>query len=187
MSDAQGLDLPMSDEAIREGSGKTWNEWVAVLDEWDASSKSHTEIARYIAGLGVDGWWAQGVTVGYERIKGLRQAGQQRDGSFQGSASKTVPVSIDRLFEAFVNDEARDAWLEPGTLTLRTAQPGKSARFDSDEGIVAMWFTDKGGNKSSVQLQVEKLPSKEAVDDFKALWKARLTDLAKWLQHPADS
>ncbi len=187
MTDARGAELPMSDEAIREGSGKTWDEWVAVLDEWGAASKSHAEIARYVGGLGVAGWWAQGVTVGYERIKGLRQAGQQRDGSYQGSASKTVAVSIDRLFEAFVNDAARDAWLEPGTLTLRTSRPGKSARFDSDEGIVAAWFTAKGNDKSSVQVQVEKLPSKEAADEFKSLWKARLADLASSLRGSKDS
>lgn len=168
----------MSDDAIREGSGRSWDEWVAVLDAWGAASKSHAEIARYVAGLGVDGWWAQGVTVGYERIKGLRRAGQQRDGSYQGSASKTVPVSIERLFEAFVDDAARDRWFEPGTLTLRTSQPGKSARFDSDEGIVAAWFTARGDDKASVQVQVEKLPSKEAADAFKALWKMRLADLA---------
>ncbi len=179
MTNGRGAELPMSDEAIREGSGRTWDEWVAVLDAWDAASKSHTEIARYIAGLGVDGWWAQGVTVGYERIKGLRQAGQQRDGSYQGSASKTVPVPVERLFEAFVDDAARNAWLEPGTLTLRTSQAGKSARFDSAEGIVAAWFSAKGDAKASVQVQVEKLPSKEAADECKALWKARLADLAK--------
>lgn len=182
MNEARETALPMSDEAIREGSGKTWDEWVAALDEWDAASKSHTEIARYVAGLGVDGWWAQGVTVGYERIKGLRRAGQQRDGSYRGSASKTAPISIERLYEAFVDDPARDSWLEPGTLALRTSRPGKSARFDSDEGIVAVWFTAKGDEKSSVQLQVEKLLSKEAADEFKALWKARLADLVDSLR-----
>jgi hypothetical protein len=172
----------MTDEAIREGSGRSWGEWVAVLDEWDAASRSHTEIARHVAGLGVDGWWAQGVTVGYERIKGLRQAGQQRDGSFQGSVSKTMPMSIDRLFEAFVDDTTRDAWLGAGTLTLRTSLSGKSARFDSAEGIVAMWFTAKGDDKASVQVQVEKLSSKEAVAEFKALWKGRLANLANSLR-----
>ncbi len=62
----------LSDEAIRQGSGKTWAEWVEILDTWGAADKQHKEIARYVSDLGVDGWWAQGVTVGYERIKELR-------------------------------------------------------------------------------------------------------------------
>lgn len=173
----------LGDEAIAKGSGKNWAEWVEILDDWGAADKSHTDIARHVHELGVDDWWAQSVTVGYERIKGLRATGQQRDGSFEGSASKTFAVSVDRLAAAWTDDADREAWLTPGTLTLCTAQEGKSARFDvADEGgILAMYFTDKGPDKSSVQLQVVNLASKEAADAFRETWKARLADLAKHL------
>ena len=54
-----------------KGTGKGWDDWFRVLDGWDATSRSHTEIARYVNGEhGVDGWWAQSVTVGYERARG---------------------------------------------------------------------------------------------------------------------
>jgi hypothetical protein len=54
----------MSDEAIKKGSGKSWDEWFALLDAWGAMEKTHTEIARHISEeLEVDGRWAQGVTV----------------------------------------------------------------------------------------------------------------------------
>ena len=43
---------------------------------------SHTEIAAMVNKTWkVDGWWSQTVTVGYERIKGLRARGQRRDGT----------------------------------------------------------------------------------------------------------
>jgi hypothetical protein len=47
----------MSDAAIYRGSGRTWDEWFAILDVWDATTKGHTAIARYVSvDLGVDGW-----------------------------------------------------------------------------------------------------------------------------------
>lgn len=174
----------MNDDAIRKGSGKTWAEWVEVLDAWGAVEKPHKDIARYVAGLGVDGWWAQGVTVGYERIKGLRVKGQVAGGVFAGSASKTFPVEIEQLSAAWTDEVERDQWLAPGTLKLRTAQEGRSARFDlmDGSGILALWFTDKGEGKSSLQVQNEKLPSPEAATAFRDTWKAHLANLDKHLK-----
>ncbi len=173
-----------NDEVIENGSGKNWADWGNILDDWGAAEKSHTEIARHVARLGVDDWWAQSVTVGYERIKGLRAAGQGRDGLFEGSASKTFAVGADRLSAAWIEESERDTWLTPGTLTLRTVQEGKSARFDivNENGILALYFTVKGTNKSTVQLQLDKLPSKEAAVEFRAIWKGRLADLARHLE-----
>lgn len=39
----------MSDEAILRGSGKTWNEWFALLDTWGGTERTHPDIARYVA------------------------------------------------------------------------------------------------------------------------------------------
>jgi hypothetical protein len=169
-TDTRAIDRNMSDEAIRRGSGKTWDEWFAILDAWGATERTHTEIARYIhEEHGVDGWWAQGVTVGYERARGMRDLGQRPDGSFEASASKTFPVPIAILFAAWTDEAQRDRWLTPGTLTLRTATDNRSARFDDIEygGIIALWFTDKGPEKSSVAIQVDKLPSQDAVAERK--------------------
>lgn len=175
----------MSDEAIREKTGKTWTEWKETLDGWGAADKSHTDIARYVnETLGIDGWWAQGVTVGYERMIGRRTVGERTDGTFSTSASKTVSAGIDTHFAAWVDERQRDRWLAPGTLTLRTAQDGKSARFDDNDfgGIISLHFTDKGEGKSSVSMQIEKLPAREFIDERKATWKTRLNDLAVFLK-----
>lgn len=173
----------LSDDAIRKGSGKTWDEWVEILDAWGAAEKPHKDIAAYVCGLGVDGWWAQGVTVGYERIKGLRMHGQRRDGHFEGSVSKTFAVPVARLSTAWTDESERKRWLEPGMLSMRTAQDHHSARFDlADGGILALWFTDKGSDKSSVALTCDKLPSKAAVDQFRDTWKAHMANLGRHLK-----
>ena len=45
----------------------------------------HKEIARYVREkFAVSGWWAQTITVGYERIRGLREKGQRRSGGYHG-------------------------------------------------------------------------------------------------------
>lgn len=172
----------MSDEAVKKGSGKTWPEWVEILDAWGAAERTHKEIAQHVHDLGVGDWWAQGVTVGYERIKGLRAYGQASSGKFQGSASKTFPVSVDVLFAAWVEDSERARWLAARTLVIRTSRPGSSARFDiAGGGVLAASFVDKGSGKSSVQVQNDNLDSREAALAFRETWKAHLADLAAHL------
>jgi hypothetical protein len=65
----------MSDSAVSKQTGRTWAEWVGVLDAARAAEKPHRQIAAYFASLGTPRWWSQMVTVGYERIRGLREKG----------------------------------------------------------------------------------------------------------------
>jgi hypothetical protein len=173
----------MSEESIQKATGKTWDEWFVLLDAWDAASKDHTEVARYVADeLGVRDWWAQMLTVGYERARGLRKVHETKQG-FVGNASKTVPAPIERLYAAFADEAIRDRWLEPGYLTLRTAQENRSARFDvATGGILELWFTDKGPSKSSVALGQSKLAEADEVAAWKAFWKERFGRLAEELR-----
>lgn len=174
-------DPGMSDESILRATGKTWDEWFVLLDAWEATSKDHTDIARYVATeLGVGDWWAQMLTVGYERARGLRKLHETKQG-FTGNASKTVAVPIEQLYTAFLDESIRDRWLETGFLTLRTAQENRSARFDvTTGGILELWFTDKG-MKSSVALGQSKLADADEVAEWKAFWKERLGRLNKLL------
>ena len=83
----------MSDASVHKGSGKSWAEWVALLDNACAAEKSHGEIASFVSSLGTPAWWSQMVTVGYERIRGLRTKGQRRDGGYEASKSRTFQRS----------------------------------------------------------------------------------------------
>jgi hypothetical protein len=173
----------VSDAAVQRSTGKGWDEWLAILDAWDGTTKTHTEIARYVhEAYGIDGWWAQNVTVGYERARGMRALHERPDG-FSANASKTFAVPVERLFTAIVNDEERSRWMTGIALRGRTSQPHKSARFDVLPGDLrlAAYFTGKGADKSSVQLQQERLPDAAAVDQWKTVWKEQLSRLAEYL------
>jgi hypothetical protein len=178
-------DLEMSDDAIRKGTGRGWLEWVTLLDAADGPAKTHGELAALAKEHIESWWWAHGVAVGYGRIRGLR-ARNQGSAGFRASASKTIPVPVTRLYDAWADESIRDQWLEPGTVRWRTGQPGKSARLDFVPAgtIISLTFVDKGAEKSSVAVEQDKLETQEEVDPAKAYWKVQLARLAEFLSTP---
>ena len=169
----------MSDAAVRKQTGRAWADWVRVLDAHGASEKPHRDIATYVSSLGAPDWWAQTVTVGYERIRGLRDKGQRRGGGYEASKSRTFNVPVETLFKAFADARMRRRWL-PVRITVRSAAPLKRMRITwEDETVVQLGFTAKGTNKSSVAVQHEKLPSRSAVEATKKLWSEHFDRLAQ--------
>ena len=117
----QRISLATSDETIRERTGRGWEEWFDLLDEWGAADKTHREIARWLAGRqGIHplAWNAQAIAGSYERARRGRQVGEHEDG-FTVTASKTVAVPVERLYDAFVDAWPRERWLPGGTLRER--------------------------------------------------------------------
>ena len=173
----------VSDAPVQRATGKSWDEWFALLDAWQGTTHNHTEIARHVyETYGIDGWWAQSVTVGDERARGMRALHERPDG-FSMNASKTFPVPVERLFAAFMEHDDRERWLEDVELRPRTGQPHKSARFDvlPGETRLAVTFAAKGPRKAVAQLQQDRLASAEEVARWKALWKEQLDLLATYL------
>lgn len=176
--------LSMSEKAIRRRTGRGWEEWFDLLDAWGAAERTHTEIARWVAEEhATNGWDAQAVTVSFERASGRRAVGEHADG-FRITASKTMAVPVDRLYEAFVDGSVRDRWLPDGTLRERTALKPKSARFDWGEGDtrVNVFFTAKDEAKSSVSIQHERLADGAEAERMRAYWRDRLTTLKAMLE-----
>jgi hypothetical protein len=111
--------LGQTDANVRQNTGKGWCEWLRILDTWGARERKHGEIARHLMEEhGVPGWWAQSVTTGYERARGMRAKHQTLSGSFQVSVSKTFPIAVGRLYNAFTEARQRNRWLESGMLKV---------------------------------------------------------------------
>ena len=178
--------LATSDDAIRDRTGRGWEEWFDLLDDWGAAERPHREIARWVAEQqGVDplAWGAQAVTFSYERTRGLRAAGEHADG-FAITATKTVAVPVDRLYDAFVDEALRAKWLPEDELRVRTATKPKSARFDWGEGDtrVNVTFIAKGEAKSTAALQHARLPDAQEAERMKAFWRERIAGLKEVLE-----
>ena len=118
----------VSDEAVRRKTGRGWDEWLALIDAWGGTSRTHPEIANWLMSEhDVDGWWAQSVTVGYERARGMRAMGQLVDG-FSATASKTVNVPVEQLYTAVADGRRRARWLPGAPFTISSATPHRSVR-----------------------------------------------------------
>jgi hypothetical protein len=178
--------LPTSDASIRERTGRGWEEWFDVLDEWGAADKSHREIARWVAEqLGVEPlvWNAQAITGSYERARLGRAIGEHPDG-FRASASKTVAVPVESLYDAFVQPRRRKRWLPDATMRQRTATRPLRARFDwdGDGSRLHVTFDPKGDAKSTVTISHERLADAAERDRMKAYWKDRTAALQQELE-----
>ena len=171
----------MSDASVRKATGRDWSEWVRVLDAAGAAQKPHREIARHLASLGLPSWWSQMVTVGYERIRGLRERGQRRGGAYRASKSRTFPVGVERLFHAFASAAMRRRWL-PVKLSVRAQTPHKRMRVVWQDGTVVLaGFVSKGAAKSSVAVEHQGLSGRSAMDAMKKTWSEALDRLAELL------
>jgi hypothetical protein len=147
-----------------------------VLDTVGAHDWPHGKITKYVhETYGVSDWWTQTVTVGYERIKGLRAIGQRRGGAYEASKSKVFAVPLGRLYRAFNDARTRRRWLGGVKFTVRTAIPEKSMRVTWPDGTsVELYFIVKGPAKSQVAVQHVKLADKASADRMKAFWAERL-------------
>ena len=179
-------DLGHTDTAVRKNTGKGWKEWLAILDGWGARERKHGDNVRdLMERQGVPGWWAQAITGGYERARGIRAKYQRLSTGFTVSISKTFNVGVGKLYAAFTDARQRSKWLEPGTLKARTTQRGKTARFDYRDGSsrVNAYFEAKGRGKTTATVEHERLPDAAAVEEKRAMWKGHLARLAELLQN----
>jgi hypothetical protein len=153
--------LATSDDAIRQRTGRGWEAWFDLLDEWGAAELPHKEIARRVATqLGIEplAWNAQAITMSYERARGRRAVGERADG-FAVTAQRTVAVPVQRLFDAFVDGALLERWLPDGELRERTSTRPKSARFDWGDGTtrVNVTFLARTDGSSTVAVEYARL------------------------------
>lgn len=126
----------VSDERMLETTGKTRGDWHAVLDAAGASAWDHTTIAKWLVTQhGVDGWWAQGITVGFEQARGLRQPGQKADGTYSASVTKTIRAPKAAVLQAVI--ETISAELGDPTSTNPDSKYATARWSDGDERILA--------------------------------------------------
>jgi len=177
---------PEQSAATHKATGRTDEEWFALLDDWGAADRTHAEIARWLAEQeGVSGWWAQMLTVAYEQARGRRLPHETPDG-FRVTASRTIAVPVSELFTAFTAEAQRARWLPGAPLTVRTATASRSARYDWEDGSsrVNVGFTAKSDTTSTIALSHERLPDAATAETMKAWWRERLGDLKALLETP---
>jgi len=189
----------VSEARVRERTGHGLDHWYAVLDRFGAVAKGHTAAARHLhQDHGVDGWYSQGITVSYERARGLRAVNQRVDGVFEVSASKVVKGSPADVAAAFSRPRRRAAWatgVDAGLVTALAAALGAPAskgfviradglgryRYRWGTTAVQIYAQPKPGGKTIVTVANAKLPDAATLEIRRAQWRTALTALAAWL------
>lgn len=172
----------MSDDAVHARTGRTWSEWFETLDGEGAVELAHPQIVSILRNrYGVSDWWCQMVTVTYEQARGLRQKHEKVDG-FQISRTKTYPIGVDFLIQAFRDPDLRGRWLGNTNLTIVSASAGKSLHaMLNDRSSVEVSFTVRSHEKTQVTVTHRKLADAQAAEAMKAFWSASLERLAEWI------
>ena len=189
---------PVSDAKIAAKTGHGYDYWFDVLDRFDALKKGHGAAARHLYDtLGVEGWFAQSITVAYERARGVRAVNQRCDGNFEVSVSKVVTGDAAAVVKALssarqrgrlkVSDEglvrALGAALSAKTSKGFVIRPDGLGRFRYNWGDSAVQFylVPKDGNKLSVVVTNMRLASAGMVEQRRAVWREMLNSLAEML------
>jgi hypothetical protein len=170
----------MSDAAVKAKTGKTWAQWFALLDKAGAAAMSHKDITKLLGTRHkLADWWSQMVTVGYERVRGMRKLHQTASG-FNTSVSRTLAAGLDQLFEVWDDARTRGAFLKEA-VQMSTRNPGKNLRFawERDGGRVEVRFVAKGPEKAQVTVDHTGLASSAAVTRMKTFWADALAQVGE--------
>ena len=182
-----------------EKTGHGLEHWFAVLDRFGAVEKGHTAAARHLyADHQVPGWYSQGITVAYERARGVRVPNQRCDGEYEVSVSKVLTADADKVIRAFTDARLRKRWIAgvdaelaaalTTAITSKTSKgfvvrPDGLARFRYkwDDTTVQFYLEPRPNGKVSLVVQHTKLANSSAVDARRAQWKVAFKALADLL------
>jgi hypothetical protein len=159
----------VGDDRILEATGRGWDEWCSMIDGQPGRDAGHTAIAAHLVEHhGVDGWWAQTVTVGYERIRGIRLKYQVADGTFTAGKSKTVGIDNELLRKMLLVDRAD---LFPGFETeLRSKPESRNVRIAIGPGTAEFSLEPTRDGRTKVTVSHAKLPTSAEVTAWRGYW-----------------
>ena len=196
----------VSAEAVREATGRGWDEWFQLLDAAGAADLPHGEIVAVLrrGHPAVSGWWQQSITVEYERARGKRVVGQTAGAGFQLGVQRSVAATAAEAWElittrpglwlgegaavAFAEGERYEVPAGPGAPgasgEVRVVKPGVRLRMTwQPEGWAApatlqLTLAESGPGRTVVSAHLEKLPGADAREAMRARWRAALERIA---------
>ena len=171
----------ISEAKVKEATGRGWMGWFVILNLMDAVSKPHKAVAKELKEkYGAPSWWAQMITVEYERARGGRKKNERAGGTYAVNVTKVMPVSLSKLFAAATSK--RKDWFPPGAFeeTSKTKDKYWRGKWKSGRKL-EFGFYAKGDGKAQIALEIGKLPSPVEVEQERAAWKKAMEKLGKTL------
>ena len=183
----------LSDAKSIEKTGHGLAYWFDVLDTFGAIAKGHTKAAAHLySDHGVPGWYCQGITVAYERARGVRGMNQRCDGAYEISVSKVIAAKPSQIIKALKEKrwtdgvdsdllQALDAAMKEKKSKGFVIRPDGQARFRYKWNATTVQFNmyPKGREKTSFVVQHMNLDGAESVEAYRAKWKAAFNAIAE--------
>ena len=162
----------MSDDKVKAATGRIRDDWFALLDAEGAPEWDHPKIAKWLTeAQGVDGWWAQGITVGYEQARGRRVPGERADGTFAVSATKTIAGKrsevLDAVIAALVEQLGEPASLRPDSKYA-------TARWQVGGETIVVGVSEPKAGSTLVALERSKIASADSLASAKESLRSTL-------------
>ena len=155
------LEQNMGAAALLTATGRTHEQWRDLLTAEGALAWDHGAIARHLVEEhGVDGWWAQGITVDFEQACQGRLPGQRADGTFAVSRTRTLPGDRLGALASLVAAVTADLG-EPSRSNLTARTPVVRWRLADDSRLAATAQPSRTSG-TPVNLTWERLPDQDA-------------------------
>lgn len=190
----------ISDESVREATGRGWDEWLEVLDAAGASAWDHKEVVGHLerAHPETSSWWRQSITVEYERARGKRVPGQSADAGFQVGVQRTVDAPVAEVWDTIVAEP--ELWLGEGASVdfapgqeydaagargeIRVVRPPERLRLTwqpaelNAPATLQLTLQEPSPGRTAIHAHAEKLPDAEAREMMRARWREALERIA---------
>ncbi|MBI2839930.1 MAG: SRPBCC domain-containing protein [Acidobacteria bacterium] len=184
---------------VKRETGKSFDEWFALLDKQVGADKGRREIGMYLGNtVKVDPWWGGTITVEYENARGAKE----KDGRPRGysiCATKKLKASPDACFAAWATPGALDTWLgakhegkvedgarltnaDGNVAEIKKINKGKTIRLTWQDPLAAPGTPvevkfQASGPKTTVMVVHERLQTREEADGLRAAWGEALDRL----------
>lgn len=197
----------ISPKALRDATGRGWDEWLETLDAAGADAWNHREIVSYLGReheAATTAWWRQTLAVAYERARGKRVLGQTAYAGFELGVQRTVAMTPTAAWELVTSRP--ELWLGAGA----SVRFEEGARYDvpgSDDAAgatgevrvvrtkqrVRMTWHPAGwaapatlqltlepsqSGKTTIHVHLEKLPDADAREAMRTRWREALDRIA---------
>ncbi|MHA2407983.1 MAG: SRPBCC family protein, partial [Candidatus Ranarchaeia archaeon] len=192
----------ISNDAVLKATSKSWNGWFDILNKKKMQNEPHNIIAIYLVEEHkISPWWAQTVTVEYEKHLGRRVKGQTKEVGFQIGVQKTIPFKKEAVWDLLLSSEGLQVWLGPplhftpeeghtystkdGLIgKVRVLKPNDHMRLTyqpedwEEPSTLQITVTSKKLGRTAVRIHHEKLADAESRQKMNEHWKDVLTNLA---------
>ena len=192
-------DHPVTNEAAEAATGKTLDQWFALLDAWDGLKKGRRAVNSHLYEQKVDPWWCTTISVEYEKHHDIRK----KDGLYEGyfiCSTKTIAAPIDDVFKAWSTGETLSKWFsasakadvkDGGTYQTKDGDKGTFLRVRKNKDIrmtfenpafssasqVDVQFQDKGKGKTGLLVNHARLQTRAEADGIRTAWAKALDQL----------